>query len=135
MPLVGSAVPQAPRGDQVLFTNQEIANLAAYVDTLGPGPAIPDSELTNGNGNAARGNQLFKENCALCHNFAGSGGALSSGKYAPNLRDATGRHIYEAMLTGPRLPRTGLGGDVRLDLRARNVDRCGRLARLKGRMS
>lgn len=102
MPLVGSAVPQAPRGNQVLFTTQEIANLAAYVDTLGPGPAIPDSELTNGNGNAARGNQLFKENCALCHNFAGSGGALSSGKYAPNLRDATGKHIYEAMLTGPQ---------------------------------
>src|SRR5450631_4916246 len=70
MPLAGSAVPQAPRGNQVLFTNQEIANMAAYVATLGPGPAIPDSQYTQGDGNIARGNELFKVNCALCHNFA-----------------------------------------------------------------
>jgi ubiquinol-cytochrome c reductase cytochrome c subunit len=102
MPLAGSAVPQAPRGRQVRFTNQEIANMAAYVATFGPGPAIPDSQYTQGGGNIARGNQLFKVNCALCHNFAGSGGALSHGKYAPSLRNVTGKHIYEAMLTGPQ---------------------------------
>ena len=38
----------------------------------------------------------------MCHNFAGSGGALTRGKYAPNLRDVTGAHIYEAMVTGPQ---------------------------------
>lgn len=102
MPLAGSAVPQAPRGGTVLFTNQEIADMAAYVATLGAGPAIPDSQYTQGNGNSATGNELFKTNCAMCHNFAGSGGALTQGKYAPNLRDITGKHIYEAMLTGPQ---------------------------------
>ena len=38
----------------------------------------------------------------MCHNFAGSGGALTRGKYAPNLRNVTGAHIYEAMATGPQ---------------------------------
>ena len=76
--------------------------MADYVATFGPGPAIPDSQYTQGNGDIARGNALFKVNCAMCHNFAGSGGALSGGKYAPNLRNVTGKHIYEAMLTGPQ---------------------------------
>jgi ubiquinol-cytochrome c reductase cytochrome c subunit len=72
------------------------------VATLGPGPAIPDSQYTLGDGNIARGNELFKVNCAMCHNFAGSGGALTRGKYAPSLHDVTGTHIYEAMATGPQ---------------------------------
>ena len=102
MPLAGTGLPQAPRGKEVLFTPDQISDMAAYVATLGPGPAIPDSQYTKGDGDAARGNVLFKVNCAMCHNFAGSGGALSRGKYAPNLRDVTGQHIYEAMLTGPQ---------------------------------
>jgi ubiquinol-cytochrome c reductase cytochrome c subunit len=102
MPLAGSGVPQAPQGNQVLFTDQQIANLGAYVATLGPGPAVPGSQYTQGNGDIARGNQLFKTNCAMCHNFAGSGGALSQGKYAPSLSNVSGKHIYEAMATGPQ---------------------------------
>jgi ubiquinol-cytochrome c reductase cytochrome c subunit len=38
----------------------------------------------------------------MCHNIAGAGGALTQGKYAPNLRNVTPAHIYEAMLTGPQ---------------------------------
>ena len=38
----------------------------------------------------------------MCHNFAGAGGALTRGKYAPALGDVTGKHIYEAMTTGPQ---------------------------------
>ncbi len=38
----------------------------------------------------------------MCHNFAGSGGALTRGKFAPSLKDTTARHMYEAMLTGPQ---------------------------------
>jgi len=102
MPLAGTGLPQAPRGKEVLFTQQQIDEMAAYVATFGPGPAIPDSQYTKGDGDIARGNALFKVNCAMCHNFAGSGGALTLGKYAPNLRDVTGKHIYEAMLTGPQ---------------------------------
>ena len=101
MPLAGPAV-QASRSDTVKFTAEQIASLAAYVASLSPGPAIPDGQYTNGDGNIARGNQLFKVNCAMCHNFAGSGGALTRGKYAPSLRNVSGKHIYEAMVTGPQ---------------------------------
>jgi ubiquinol-cytochrome c reductase cytochrome c subunit len=101
MPLAGPAI-QASRSDTVKFTDAQIASLAAYVATLSPGPSVPDSQFTKGDGNIARGNQLFKVNCAMCHNFAGSGGALTRGKFAPSLRNVSGRHMYEAMVTGPQ---------------------------------
>jgi ubiquinol-cytochrome c reductase cytochrome c subunit len=44
---------------------------------------------------------LFSANCAQCHNAGMSGGALTYGKYAPALTQATATQIYEAMLTGP----------------------------------
>ena len=37
----------------------------------------------------ARGGELFRLNCASCHNFTGRGGALSSGKFAPTLDPAS----------------------------------------------
>ena len=77
--------------------------MAAYVASLAPGPAVPDEEYTSGEGgDVAKGGELFRVNCAMCHNFAGSGGALTRGKYAPPLRDIEGKHIYEAMATGPQ---------------------------------
>jgi ubiquinol-cytochrome c reductase cytochrome c subunit len=88
---------------QVQFNGQQIADLAAYVASLAPGPAIPDTELTTAaGGDIAKGGELFLVNCAMCHNFAGSGGALTRGKFAPSLMGVSGRHVYEAMLVGPQ---------------------------------
>src|SRR5665647_2058874 len=101
MPLAGPGV-QAAASKKIKFTDAQIASLAAYVASLSPGPAIPDDQFTKGDGNIAHGNELFKVNCAMCHNFAGSGGALTRGKYAPSLRNVTGTHIYEAMVSGPQ---------------------------------
>jgi ubiquinol-cytochrome c reductase cytochrome c subunit len=101
MPLTGPAV-QAPRVRQVQFTDEQIADLAAYVASLAPGPAIPEGKDTTGDGDPAKGGELFRVNCAMCHNFAGSGGALTRGKYAASLRNVQGKHIFEAMLTGPQ---------------------------------
>jgi ubiquinol-cytochrome c reductase cytochrome c subunit len=101
MPMATQGV-QAPR-KQVIYTKDEIAALAAYVASLAPGPAIPsDEDISTVGADVARGGELFRVNCAQCHNFAGQGGALSQGKYAPNLSKATARQIYEAMLTGPQ---------------------------------
>jgi len=47
------------------------------------------------------GGELFRLNCASCHNFTGRGGALSAGKYAPDLDPASEDQIYTAMLSGP----------------------------------
>ncbi|GAA2731944.1 c-type cytochrome [Pedococcus aerophilus] len=102
MPLAAPGV-QAPRVDEVRFSEEEIAAVAAYIASLAPGPAVPDAEYSSGEGgDVAKGAELFRVNCAMCHNFAGSGGALTRGKYAPALRDIEGKHIYEAMVTGPQ---------------------------------
>lgn len=52
--------------------------------------------------NEARGAELFRINCAMCHNVAAAGGALTEGKFAPPLGDVDPVHIYEAMITGPQ---------------------------------
>jgi ubiquinol-cytochrome c reductase cytochrome c subunit len=104
MPLAKSEV-QAPV-HPVRFSEAEIAALAAYVATLGPGPAIPAPEQYDTAGvseeDIARGGELFRTNCSACHNFEGAGGALPGGKYAPSLLDSENIHIYEAMVTGPQ---------------------------------
>jgi quinol---cytochrome-c reductase cytochrome c subunit len=84
------------------FTQQQIYDIAAYVASLGGGPAIPPETALSTNGaNTALGEELFSTNCAQCHGFAGAGGALTYGKSAPSLNASTPAQIYEAMLTGP----------------------------------
>ena len=89
-----------------LYTEEEIAALAAYVASLGPGPEIPAPEEYTAEGlseeDLARGGELFRTNCSACHNFEGAGGALPGGKYAPALKGVSDEHLYEAMLTGPQ---------------------------------
>jgi cytochrome c5 len=68
---------------------------------LGPGPAITEASAYNpAEGDSANGGELFRTNCSGCHNFTGQGGALTHGKYAPNLEDVDPKHIFEVMLTG-----------------------------------
>ena len=87
-----------------VYNEEEVAALAAYVSSLAPGPAIPtDSQLNyERDGSTAQGGELFRNNCAMCHNFAGQGGALTQGKYAPTLMGVEPKHIYEALVTGPQ---------------------------------
>lgn len=102
-------MPMADMSAQVmrkapLYDEKEIEALAAYVASLAPGPEIPGEEHLNyeRDGSTAEGGELFRTNCAMCHNFAGQGGALTQGKYAPTVMGVTPRHIYEAMITGPQ---------------------------------
>jgi ubiquinol-cytochrome c reductase cytochrome c subunit len=100
-------MPAAATGPQaevkpVQFTQEQTAALAAYVASVSPGPAIPDEKYLQADGDAAAGAELFRINCAMCHNVAGAGGALTEGKYAPSLKSVTEAHIYEAMITGPQ---------------------------------
>lgn len=99
------------------YSEAQTLALAAYVNANGGGPGIvydKDGKVAleslrgeNYNGkidpaDIARGSDLFRLNCASCHNFTGRGGALSSGKYAPVLDPANEQEIYQAMLTGPQ---------------------------------
>lgn len=87
-----------------VYNAEQTAQLAAYVASLAPGPEVPnDSQLNyERDGNTSQGGELFRNNCAMCHNFAGQGGALTQGKYAPTLMGVDPKYIYEAMITGPQ---------------------------------
>ena len=87
---------------KIQFTGEQIDALVAYAATLGDGPAVPTEEMIAANGDATRGGELFRINCAMCHNAVGAGGALTEGKYAPNLHNIDPIHIYAAMVTGPQ---------------------------------
>ncbi|MBV8965802.1 MAG: c-type cytochrome [Mycobacteriaceae bacterium] len=99
----GAQAPQKPPN----FDDNQIDALMAYVQANGGGPVVPrvdgkiDQQSFIGD-DVARGGDLFRLNCASCHNFTGKGGALSSGKYAPDLGGANPAQIYTAMLSGPQ---------------------------------
>ncbi|GGC71247.1 putative ubiquinol-cytochrome c reductase cytochrome c subunit [Hoyosella rhizosphaerae] len=90
------------------FEARQIDALGAYIQSNGGGPVTPrDADGTvataslRGN-DPARGGELWRQNCASCHNFTGQGGALSSGKWAPELTGVPEPDIYTAMLVGPQ---------------------------------
>lgn len=87
-----------------VYNAEQTAALVAYVSSLAPGPAVPTDAVLNyeRDGNTAQGGELFRTNCAMCHNFAGQGGALTQGKYAPTLMGVEPKYIYEALITGPQ---------------------------------
>jgi ubiquinol-cytochrome c reductase cytochrome c subunit len=106
MPAASSDQAQIPRkpamwGEPELTRNATA--LGQYIQELGGGPTLPaqGTDLRS-QGDVSRGGELFRINCASCHAFSAGGGALSSGKYAPALTEATDRQMYAAMLTGPQ---------------------------------
>jgi len=95
----GAQVPKK----KVIYSQAEIDQLAAYIASLGAGPVAPTDKDYSANGaDIAKGGELFRTNCAQCHNFTGKGGALTHGKFAPDLEGVDPKHIYEAMQTGPQ---------------------------------
>jgi len=81
------------------FSDDEITALVAYVASLGHGPPIPAVDPAAGD--LARGGELFRLNCAACHQAALAGGALSYGRNAPTLQPVTAVQIAEALRLGP----------------------------------
>ena len=93
--------PQAPQ-KPAQFTEDQIKAMAAWVQSVAPGPTYPDAKTLDGQGDVANGAELFRTNCAMCHNVAAAGGALTEGKYAPALTSTSALHMYAAMVTGPQ---------------------------------
>ncbi|MFJ2826233.1 c-type cytochrome [Streptomyces sp. NPDC087263] len=95
----GAQIPKK----KVIYAQAEIDQIAAYIASLGAGPSVPTKNQVSPEGaDIAKGGELFRTNCAQCHNFTGKGGALSEGKFAPDLEGVSPKHIYEAMQTGPQ---------------------------------
>jgi ubiquinol-cytochrome c reductase cytochrome c subunit len=107
-----------PVGKPPAYEPDEIDALVAYVASLGDGPPIPDVE--NPPGRLTEGGELYLLNCAACHSAAGNGGALSSGRTAPDLHGATPVQIAEAMRTGPG-PMPVFGPDTLSDRQVNSI--------------
>jgi ubiquinol-cytochrome c reductase cytochrome c subunit len=79
------------------FNPRAIDDLVAYVGSLG-GPGVPVVDLSHAS--LSRGQKLFTQNCAACHQIAGRGGVMA-GAFVPTLLKATPRQVYEAARIGP----------------------------------
>jgi len=89
-----------PWRTRVLFSEQEIRSLVAYVATIGHGPSIPSPQWQTAS--VAAGRQLFADHCAGCHQIAIAGGVLPGARIPP-LNQSTPRQIAEAVRVGPYL--------------------------------
>ncbi|MFL6019596.1 MAG: c-type cytochrome [Gaiellaceae bacterium] len=89
-----------PRRSRVEFSQRELAQLVAYVASLGDGPRIPKPHPERGN--LAEGQELFTAHCAGCHQIVAQGGYVTDA-VAPPLHDARPVEIAEAVRIGPYL--------------------------------
>jgi len=97
MPLAGQG-PDSER-KTAKFDETQIDQIAAYVQSIGGGPMLPQGTLRDQD--IAAGGELFRLNCAACHGTTGRGAPLSAGKLIPSLNNASDKQIYSAMQTGP----------------------------------
>lgn len=90
---------QQPLRREPAFSDAEIRELVAYVAQLGEGPAIPEVNVAGAD--LARGGELYRVNCAACHNWDGKGGALVNRQNASPLSPVPNLQVAEAVRTGP----------------------------------
>lgn len=99
MPFAAGPGRQAKRKPPA-FAPDQIADLVAYVSSLGPGgPPIPAVQTSDAL--LARGQEVYVANCAPCHGTTANGGAVGGSAIAPALDQATSVQVVEAIQTGP----------------------------------
>ncbi|HEY6057939.1 MAG TPA: c-type cytochrome, partial [Candidatus Limnocylindrales bacterium] len=90
---------QQSRRNAPAFDEAQIADLVAYVASLGTGPPIPEVAVSGAD--VALGRSLYIENCASCHGAGGAGGAVGAGFVAPPLSASDPTTVGEAVTVGP----------------------------------
>ncbi|MCX7240721.1 MAG: c-type cytochrome [Burkholderiales bacterium] len=96
----------APFSDEHVLTTQEIADIAAYLQSLPP-KTLPEAK---GPGSALeRGEKLYAKDCAVCHGNRGEGDAK---KFMPLV---AGQH-YQYLLREMALIRDGKRGNANPDM-------------------
>jgi ubiquinol-cytochrome c reductase cytochrome c subunit len=81
------------------YSGRQLNDLISYASSLTDGgPAIPKVDVAAGD--VARGAEVYRLQCAACHSWAGTGGALE-GRQAPPVTPASSVQIAEAVRTGP----------------------------------
>jgi ubiquinol-cytochrome c reductase cytochrome c subunit len=89
---------EQPYRSRVLFSDQQIRAMTAYIASLAPGPPIPEPHPETGS--VSKGLHLFTEHCAGCHQVAAEGGYVTD-KRVPTLKKANATEIHEAVRIGP----------------------------------
>jgi ubiquinol-cytochrome c reductase cytochrome c subunit len=90
---------EARRRRTPLYTRGQIDALVAYLTpVVAGGPPRPG--VNPAAGDLQLGGELFRAQCASCHQWAGEGGGLL-GRNAPSLHQATAQQIGEAIRSGP----------------------------------
>jgi ubiquinol-cytochrome c reductase cytochrome c subunit len=89
-----------PRRSTVIFDEQQLRSLIAYVASLGGGPPIPQPHPERGD--ISLGQHLFTDNCAGCHQVMAEGGYVT-GAVPPALENATAVQVAEAVRIGPNV--------------------------------
>lgn len=97
MPL-GPEEQYRARHQEAKLSQSEIDAVVGYLARLHPGgPPIPEVVPAG----VQRGRELYAQNCAACHSLGGTGGALTGGHSAPDVRMATPTQVGEAIRVGP----------------------------------
>ena len=86
-----------PRREPLILGDRQIRALVAYIASFG-GPSIPQPKPWLGD--LSKGQALFTEHCAGCHQVAAQGGYVT-GALPPPLADATPLQVAEAVRIGP----------------------------------
>jgi ubiquinol-cytochrome c reductase cytochrome c subunit len=95
-----SAPDQVVERNDPYYGPSEVEEIVRYVETIAvSGPAIPELDVEDAD--LGEGALLYEDNCAACHSTTGIGAALTSGRIAPPVRDATAVQVAEAVRTGP----------------------------------
>jgi ubiquinol-cytochrome c reductase cytochrome c subunit len=121
MPLASSE--EQPTRKDPAYSPEEIDALVAYIASLDDGPELPEVDARQGD--LDEGGVIYRANCQACHSASGSGGALSYGRAAPRLSEATPTQVGAAVRSGPgQMPVFGpeVITDEQLDDLARYVE-------------
>lgn len=89
-----------PSGADPAYGEDAIRALVEYTARFVSGPEAVES-LDVEAADLARGGEIYRLECAACHQTAGGGGALAYGTTAPELTDSTAVETFEAMRVGP----------------------------------
>ncbi|HVM65340.1 MAG TPA: c-type cytochrome, partial [Acidimicrobiales bacterium] len=76
-----------------------IRDIVDYVSSIAPG-GVPIPTVSLEHANLANGGEIYRLECAACHSWSGTGGALYQ-REAPSIRAATPTQAAEAIRTGP----------------------------------
>ncbi|HEX2027406.1 MAG TPA: c-type cytochrome [Nitriliruptorales bacterium] len=87
------------RRREPVYTEAEIDALVEYVGGFITGPHVPDVEVEETK--VEKGGEVFRLNCAQCHQFIGTGGIVVGSNEAPALHQTSAVEVVEAIRIGP----------------------------------